>query len=231
MPTVMSRSSAPSSGCHVRSRCSSRSWGSRRLMARIIMSTYSAIGRLKTPRAFVMTRPRDRPAGVRTRSTPAEPNGPRQGSVPGEQSVERVRGEPTAEQDLDVVERPVGQALRRHVHDPGARGGGPDPIEVADTEAGGGDRGERDRRGCAARAVAGAATRRSSSVMLELGDGDGLWGRPHRRAHGRPSVRVPRSRPRGKGLGAVPQVGLAPRTRPGRRSPARTARPSCTGRA
>ena len=72
MPTVTSRSSAPSSGCHVRSRCSSRSWGSRRLTARIIIRTYSAIGLEKTPRAFVMTSPRSRPAGVRTRSTPAD---------------------------------------------------------------------------------------------------------------------------------------------------------------
>ena len=44
MPTVTSRSSAPSSGCHVRSRWSSRSCGSRRLTARIIIRTYSAIG-------------------------------------------------------------------------------------------------------------------------------------------------------------------------------------------
>ena len=70
MPTVTSRSSAPSSGCHVRSRCSSSSWGSRRLTARIIISTYSAIGRLNTPRAFVTIRPRSREAGVSARSTP-----------------------------------------------------------------------------------------------------------------------------------------------------------------
>ena len=35
------------------------------------MRTYSAIGRLKTPRPFVMVRPRARPAGVMRRSTPA----------------------------------------------------------------------------------------------------------------------------------------------------------------
>ena len=51
-------------------RCSSRSCGSRRLTARIIISTYSAIGRLNTPRAFVTTTPRSRAAGVRARSTP-----------------------------------------------------------------------------------------------------------------------------------------------------------------
>ena len=63
--------SRPSSGCHVRSRCSSSSCGSRRLMARIIISTYSAIGSLNTPRALVMAMPRSRAAGVSTRSTPA----------------------------------------------------------------------------------------------------------------------------------------------------------------
>ena len=72
MPTVTSRSSTPSSGCHVRSRCSSRSPGSRRLTARIIIATYSAIGRENTPRAFVITRPRSRAAGVSARSTPAD---------------------------------------------------------------------------------------------------------------------------------------------------------------
>ena len=70
IPTVTSRSSAPSSGCQVRSRCSSRSCGSRRLTARIIIRTYSAIGRLNTPRALVTTRPRSRAAGVSARSTP-----------------------------------------------------------------------------------------------------------------------------------------------------------------
>ena len=70
IPTVTSRSSAPSRGCHVRSRCSSRSCGSRRLTARIIIRTYSAMGRLNTPRAFVTTSPRSRAAGVSARSTP-----------------------------------------------------------------------------------------------------------------------------------------------------------------
>ena len=71
MPTVTSRSSRDSSGCHVRSACSSRSWGRRRDTARIISITYSAIGRENTPRALVMIKPRSRLAGVRTRSTPA----------------------------------------------------------------------------------------------------------------------------------------------------------------
>ena len=37
-----------------------------------IITTYSAIGRLKTPRALVTVSPRSRTAGVATRSTPAE---------------------------------------------------------------------------------------------------------------------------------------------------------------
>ena len=70
IPTVTSRSSAPSSGCHVRSRCSSRSCGSRRLTARIIITTYSAMGRLNTPRALVTTSPRSSAEVVSARSTP-----------------------------------------------------------------------------------------------------------------------------------------------------------------
>ena len=70
IPTVTSRSSVPSSGCQVRSRWSSSSCGSRRLTDRIIIRTYSAIGRLKTPRALVTTTPRSRAAGVSARSTP-----------------------------------------------------------------------------------------------------------------------------------------------------------------
>ncbi len=71
MPRVVSRSSRPSSGCQVRSAASSRSCGRRRFTASTIISTYSAIGRLKTPRAFVIVRPRVCPAGVRRRSMPA----------------------------------------------------------------------------------------------------------------------------------------------------------------
>ena len=46
--------------------------GSFRLTARIIIITYSAIGRENTPRAFVITIPRSRAAGVSARSTPAD---------------------------------------------------------------------------------------------------------------------------------------------------------------
>ena len=72
MPIVSSDSSRPRSGCHVRSRCSSRSCGRRRAIASDIITTYSAIGRLKTPRAFVTVSPRSRTTDVVTRSTPAE---------------------------------------------------------------------------------------------------------------------------------------------------------------
>ncbi len=41
-------------------------------MASDIITTYSAIGRLKTPRAFVTVSARSRTAGVETRSTPAD---------------------------------------------------------------------------------------------------------------------------------------------------------------
>ena len=41
-------------------------------MARHIITTYSAIGRLKTPRALVTVTPRERMTGVATRSMPAE---------------------------------------------------------------------------------------------------------------------------------------------------------------
>jgi hypothetical protein len=41
-------------------------------MASAIITTYSAIGRLKTPRALVTVSPRWRTAGVVTRSTPAD---------------------------------------------------------------------------------------------------------------------------------------------------------------
>jgi hypothetical protein len=41
-------------------------------MASDIITTYSAIGRLNTPRAFVTSSPRSRTEGVVTRSTPAE---------------------------------------------------------------------------------------------------------------------------------------------------------------
>ncbi len=70
-PTVMSRISVAESGCHVRSRWSSSSSGSRRMVARIIIITYSAMGSEKTPRALVMTSPRLAAAGTSSRSTPA----------------------------------------------------------------------------------------------------------------------------------------------------------------
>ena len=101
------------SGCQVRSRWSSSSWGSRRMMARIIISTYSAMGSEKTPRALVMIRPRPAAAGVSTRSTPG-----RRGVDPGEpgaarqDALEGRRRQRPAEHHLDVVERAVARAPR-----------------------------------------------------------------------------------------------------------------------
>ncbi len=71
MPTVVSRISVADSGCQVRSRCSSSSWGRRRMMASIIISTYSAMGSENTPLALVISKPRSDAAGMSTRSTPA----------------------------------------------------------------------------------------------------------------------------------------------------------------
>ena len=71
-PIVTPLISCASSGCHVRSRWSSMSCGRRRQTARIMVITYSAIGRLKTPWALVTVSPRRRTHGVRTDSTPTE---------------------------------------------------------------------------------------------------------------------------------------------------------------
>ena len=89
MPTVTSRISSPSSGCQVRSRCSSSSPGNRRLMASTIIITYSAIGREKTPRALVIVRPRASAPGVRTRSTPAEAEWTQR--RPGQRAISRSK--------------------------------------------------------------------------------------------------------------------------------------------
>ena len=82
--------------------------------ARIIIITYSAIGREKTPRAFVITSAALADAGVSTRSTPAvaEWTQRRRGRA-GEDPVERVGRQAAAEHHLDVVERAVGEALER----------------------------------------------------------------------------------------------------------------------
>ena len=127
MPTVTSRSSVPSSGCQVRSRCSSRSCGSRRDTARIIINTYSAIGRLNTPRALVTIRPR---SARSRRQRPLDPDVAEWTHASSrrsrKQSVEGVGVEPAAEHDLDVVERAVGQALDRDRDEVRAGRGGAD---------------------------------------------------------------------------------------------------------
>ena len=179
MPTVTSRSSAPSSGCHVRSRWSSRSWGSRRLTARIIIRTYSAIGRLNTPRALVTTRPRSRAAGVSARSTPdvAEWTQARL-RRPGQQPVERVGAEPAAQHDLDVVERAVGEALDRDGHEPRARA--PRPGSARGRASGSAPTGSGSGRwpsgappGPATRAGAGRVRGRSPSAARRRRRGPG----------------------------------------------------------
>ena len=123
MPTVTSRSSAPSSGCHVRSRCSSRSCGSRRLTARIIISTYSAIGPAEHAAGV-----RDDDAALAGRRASAPARRPPSRSGPSARCGARARrrsnasrAQPAAEHHLDVVERTVGEALDGHRDEPGAR--------------------------------------------------------------------------------------------------------------
>ena len=50
----------------------------------------------------------------------------------GDEPVEGLRAEPPAEDDLDVLDGAVGQALDREVDDPRSGRGGPDPL--LDTE-------------------------------------------------------------------------------------------------
>ena len=218
MPTVTSRSSVPSSGCQVRSRWSSSSWGRRRLTARIIIRTYSAMGWLKTPRALVTTRPRSGPGRSQDPLDPGRGGmDPGQARRPGQQPVERLGRQESTQEHLDVVERTVGQALDRDRHQAGARGGRPDPLEVPPPIARRQDRAEGDRR----RDAAGTTTRAGSAPGAHL--------RPPSR--GRASARAPRSPHRA----AAPRARTtADRARAGRRPPRwrpRSARPSCTGRA
>ena len=114
MPTVTSRSSRPRAAATSARAAARGAAGSRRLTARIIIRTYSAIGRMKTPRALVTTMPRSRAAGVSARSTPdvAEWTQARRGARARSRS-NASRAKPAAEHDLDVVERAVGEALDR----------------------------------------------------------------------------------------------------------------------
>ena len=235
MPTVTSRSSAPSSGCHVRSRWSSSSWGSRRLTARIIISTYSAIGRLKTPRALVMTRPRC-PAGRRQHALDARPtpSGPRPAAAPG-RAAGRTHRPPAsragAPRRRRAGRRPGPRSRPLTIRAPGRRGA--DPLEVADPVAGRQDRASGRSPPARRPAGRGPARRVGRPVRLEPGAGVPPRRSPRHPAEdpgdpalGRLDLAVARQR-----LRAVPEAGQGRRPRPVRRWPARTARPSCTARA
>ena len=156
IPTVTSRSSAPSSGCHVRSRWSSRSWGSLRLteqdhhqdvLGDRPAEDAASVGHDQA--AFARGR-RQRPVHARGRRVD-----PRQVRRADQQAIEGVGGQPAPEHDLDIVERAVGQALDGDGDEasPGRRG--PDPLEVARAIASRQDRAEGDRR----RGATGSAAR------------------------------------------------------------------------
>ena len=147
MPTVTSRSSRAASGCQVRSRWSSSSSGRCRATARTISITYSAMGRLKTPRALVMIRPRS--SGLRRQDAlDAGRRGvdPAQVRAARQQAVEDRRRQRSAQQDLDVVERRVGEALERDGDEARARCRLPDAGEVGRAVARREDGRQRDRR-------------------------------------------------------------------------------------
>ena len=145
---------------------------------------------------------------------------PRQPRRAGQDPVERVRAEPAAEHDLDVVERPVGEPLDRHRDDGRAGRGGADPLEVARAIAGGQDRAERDRAsGAPPGPEPGPARPRPPSLMPAAVEDAGDP------ALGGLDLAVARQR-----LGAGPERRRARPARAARRSPGRTARPSCTAR-
>ena len=202
MPTVTSRISRPASGCQVRSRWSSSSCGSRRLTARIIISTYSAMGSEKTPRALVMSRAAFRP---RRRQDPLDAGGrgvdPAQPRRASQEPVEDGRRQRPAEQHLDVVERrrPRGPRARR------SRGALPgaaarDALQVRFAVARRQDGRERDGRGHAA----GSGTRPGDAGRLT-----GCALTPEHPANDPRDPAVP-ARPsrasRGQRLRAAPQV-------------------------
>ncbi len=161
MPTVTSRSSRASSGCQVRSACSSISWGSRRQTARIMSITYSAIGPAEDA-----TRVRDHqaPRAAGRGQDAFDPCGrgmdPAQRRRAVQEPVEGAAGEATAEHHLDVVERAVrrGRRIRssrcgRPARRPGShrgRGSGSGPRGSA----------EGDRHGSPARSPTGPRSHR-----------------------------------------------------------------------
>jgi len=48
-----------------------------------------------------------------------------------EEPVEGIGAEPAAQEDFDVIDRTIGEALHGHRHDPGSGGRGLDPHEVS----------------------------------------------------------------------------------------------------
>jgi hypothetical protein len=81
---------------------------------------------------------------------------PRESRRTAEDAVERVAGQPAAQEDLDVLEGAVGETLRRNVDDPCPGRGLADALQVARAIAGGEDRAQGDGDGRAARASAAA---------------------------------------------------------------------------
>ena len=146
IPSVVSRSSRPSRGCHVRSRGSSRSWGRRRFTARHHHQDVLGDRPAEDAARVRDGEPAARPAGVMRRSTPAAAEWTqRRSGRPGQESLEGVRGEPAVQQHLDVVDRAVRQALARHGHDPRPGRGRADGREVLGAIAGREHRREGDR--------------------------------------------------------------------------------------
>ena len=100
-------------------------------MASDVITTYSAIGRLKTPRAFVTIRPRSLAAGVETRSTPAEAKSIRRRRGDARDNVIQDRGRRRSDEEDSaclkgrLVGIPVDAAIRG---DPGAA----DTVDLLD---------------------------------------------------------------------------------------------------
>jgi hypothetical protein len=113
----------------------------------------------------VMTRPRWRLVGVSTRSTPAEAECTQ--AIRGARRSTRSKAsgrEEATEQDLDVVERAVGEALRRDGDEPGPGRRLADALEVASAPARRQDRAQRDRGRDAVRTQPRARRRRCRAV-------------------------------------------------------------------
>ena len=133
----------------------------------------------------------------RRRVHPGEPG------AAGQEAIEAGRGHGTAQQDLDVVERAVREALERDAHESGAGGGGTDARQVLLAIARRQDGRQRDGGWLAAVVAWLASPPLPAGIMLPPA-------RVATQAAGSSS-----SRSRGQGLRPVPQVG------DGRRAPGR----------